>query len=153
MTRVLMVCLGNICRSPLAEGILRSKVGEAMLVDSAGTAGYHIGEAPDSRSVAIALENDVDISQQKCRQFVAKDFDRFDIIFAMDASNYQNVLKLARTQKDKSKVRLIMNELYPGENRTVPDPYYGGEDGFGQVYQMLDAAIDAFLEKKEPQRR
>lgn len=148
MTRVLMVCLGNICRSPLAEGILRSKVGETMLVDSAGTAGYHIGEAPDSRSAAIALEKGVDISQQKCRQFVAKDFDRFDVIFAMDASNYQNVLKLARTQKDKSKVRLIMNELYPGENRTVPDPYYGGEDGFGQVYQMLDAAIDAFLEKR-----
>lgn len=143
-----MICLGNICRSPLAEGILASKVGDDYFVDSAGTAGYHVGNPPDSRSIDVAEKHGIDISNQKCRQFTVKDFDDFDIIFVMDSSNYQNVMKLARNQSDKDKVRLIMNELNSGMNESVPDPYYGADDGFEKVYQMLDKATDAFLSKQ-----
>lgn len=143
-----MICLGNICRSPLAEGILASKVNDNYFVDSAGTAGYHIGNPPDSRSIDIADKHGIDISNQKCRQFTVKDFDDFDIIFVMDSSNYQNVMKLTRNQSDKDKVRLIMNELNSGMNESVPDPYYGSDDGFEKVYQMLDKATDAFLSKQ-----
>lgn len=148
MKRVLMICLGNICRSPLAEGILASKVGDDYFVDSAGTAGYHVGNQPDSRSINVAEKYGIDISNQKCRQFTVNDFDDFDVIFVMDSSNYQNVMKLARNQSDKDKVRLIMNELNSGMNESVPDPYYGADDGFEKVYQMLDKATDAFLSKQ-----
>lgn len=148
MKRVLMVCLGNICRSPLAEGILASKVGDDYFVDSAGTAGYHVGNQPDSRSINVAEKYGIDISNQKCRQFTVNDFDDFDVIFVMDSSNYQNVMKLARNESDKDKVRLIMNELNSGMNESVPDPYYGADDGFEKVYQMLDKATDAFLSKQ-----
>jgi len=141
MQQILMVCLGNICRSPLAEGILQSKIDPyKILVDSAGTAAYHVGELPDKRSIATAKKYGIDLTQQRARKFSIKDFDIFDIIYAMDQSNYQDLLSLARNQQDKDKLHLILNESYPNEQREVPDPYYGGVDGFEQVYQLLDEA-------------
>lgn len=141
MTKILMVCLGNICRSPLAEGILKSKLSsDSFIVDSAGTGDYHIGKQPDSRSMAIAKKHGLDISELKGRQFVISDFDAFDVIYVMDASNYYNVLTLARNDKDKAKVKFILNEIHPDQNEPVPDPYYGGNDGFENVYNMLNEA-------------
>ena len=141
--KVLMVCLGNICRSPLAEGILRSKVDTSTVeVDSAGTGGWHAGEKPDPRSMDVAKKNGLDISYQRARKFTARDFEVFDYIFVMDTSNRQNVLSLAQSEDHISKVHLIMDELFPGENMDVPDPYYGGLNGFDQVFSMLDEACD-----------
>lgn len=143
-----MVCLGNICRSPLAEGILKSKIFSfKSFVDSAGTGAYHVGEKPDKRSIAVAQSNGIDITNQKARKFTAEDFDLFDIIYVMDNSNYKNVISLARTDQDKSKVKLILNEVFPDENLDVPDPYYGGEFGFKNVYNMLDEACDIIAKK------
>ncbi len=143
-----MVCLGNICRSPLAEGILKSKLPEdSFFVDSAGTSNYHIGEKPDKRSIAIARDYGIDINNQRGRQFTTIDFDRFDYIYAMDNSNYKNIIRLARNNQDKNKVKLILNESVPGENLDVPDPYYGGEEGFNNVYIMLDEACNIIANK------
>ncbi len=145
-----MVCLGNICRSPLAEGILRDKVEKLNLnvsIDSAGTAGYHIGEKPDSRMRATALSFGISLEDLRARQFVATDFDQFDIIYAMDSSNYNNICSLARNEGDKQKVKLILNELEPGKNLAVPDPYYGGQQGFIDVFNLLDKATDKIIEK------
>lgn len=143
-----MVCLGNICRSPLAEGILKAKLdANNYLVDSAGTASYHIGRAPDPRAIAIAKKHNLDISNLKARQFIVNDFKRFDYIYAMDASNYQNILKLASNEIDKAKVKLILNECYPNQNNEVPDPYYGGDQGFKNVYTMLNEAC-AIISKR-----
>ncbi|ARV12919.1 protein-tyrosine-phosphatase [Gilvibacter sp. SZ-19] len=144
-----MVCLGNICRSPLAEGIMRAKLfgRNNYEVDSAGTGGWHVGDPPDPRSVAIAKEMGLDITGQRGRQFKATDFDRFDHIFVMDNSNHRDVLKLARTEHDKQKVSLILDTLFPGENVDVPDPYYGGNDGFAKVYDMLDQACEILKER------
>jgi protein-tyrosine phosphatase len=143
MQKILMVCLGNICRSPLAEGILQSKVNSnTVSVDSAGTAAYHIGKLPDERSIEVAQKHGIDITKQRARKFVVKDFDEFDIIFAMDDSNYQNILSLARNNTDEQKVRMILNETHPTKNLSVPDPYYGGNEGFKNVYKMLDEACD-----------
>ncbi|MGE5943804.1 MAG: low molecular weight protein-tyrosine-phosphatase [Flavobacteriales bacterium] len=141
MIRILMVCLGNICRSPLAEGILKSKLpSDKFLVDSAGTGDYHVGCTPDKRSIAIARKYGLDISNLSGRQFSVADFDTFDYIYVMDASNYNNVIALARDDDDKSKVKFILNEIHPNLNCEVPDPYYGGEDGFENIYKMLDEA-------------
>ena len=143
-----MVCLGNICRSPLAEGILKNKILERNLdwsVDSAGTSSWHIGEPPDSRSVAIAEDNGIDITRQGARQFKSEDFDKFDLILAMDSSNYNNILNLARDPSDFNKVKLIMNFLHPDRNIAVPDPYY--DNGFPKVYQMLSEACDKIVER------
>lgn len=143
MTKILMVCLGNICRSPLAEGILQSKVDNNLfVVDSAGTSSYHIGNKPDPRSIAIAKKKGIDITQQQARQFVKQDFLDFDIIYAMDNSNYNNIIALAENDKQKSKVNLILNESYPEQNLDVPDPYYGGDKGFETVFNMLDEACN-----------
>lgn len=143
-----MVCLGNICRSPLAEGILKSKVFSfKTTVDSAGTAAYHKGEKPDIRSIAVAKENNIDITDQMARKFSVTDFDEFDFIYVMDNSNYENVNALARNEKDISKVKLILNEVFPGENLDVPDPYYGGSYGFHNVYKMLDEACEVIAKK------
>ena len=143
-----MVCLGNICRSPLAEGILRSKVdSNEVFVDSAGTGDYHIGSTPDERSVAVAKENRLDITTQRGRQFSAEDFDKFDKIYVMDMSNYKDVIALARNEEDKQKVSLILNEIFPGENVEVPDPYHGGNEGFQRVYEMLDEACEVIAKK------
>ena len=144
---VLMVCLGNICRSPLAHGILESKAPEDWYIDSAGTSGWHEGERPDTRSIVTAKGRGLNIDQQRSRPFLVEDFERFDVIFAMDSSNYTNITRLAPDEASKAKVRLIMNEAYPGENRQVPDPYTGGQRGFEDVYDMLDLAIKKFLEQ------
>jgi protein-tyrosine phosphatase len=148
MINILMVCLGNICRSPLAEGILRAKLtSDKYFIDSAGTAGYHIGKQPDVRSIKVAKEHSIDISTQKCRQFSVSDFDTFDYIYVMDMSNYKDVIVLAPNDTAKQKVQLILNEIFPNENVEVPDPYYGGDDGFEQVFQMLDKSCDVIVQK------
>ncbi|MFK7797066.1 MAG: low molecular weight protein-tyrosine-phosphatase [Aureispira sp.] len=142
--RVLMVCLGNICRSPLAEGLLRKKIEEKGLdweVDSAGTSAYHEGHAPDKRSIAIAEKHNIDISAQQSRPLTKADLDTFDRIYVMDTENYNNVLDLCEGEEHRAKVNLIMNEVQPGHNVAVPDPYWGN-DGFEQVYRMLDTATD-----------
>jgi protein-tyrosine phosphatase len=146
MTKILMVCLGNICRSPLAEGILKSKLSNAFVVDSAGTASYHIGNPPDKRSIAVARKYGLTISDLKGRQFSVSDFEVFDFIYVMDESNFKNVIKLARNNEDITKVKMILNEVYPNQNYDVPDPYYGGEDGFERVYKMLDEACSIIAE-------
>ena len=141
MVKVLMVCLGNICRSPLAEGILRSKLPENnFIIDSVGTANYHIGNTPDKRSIAVAKKYGIDISNLKGRQFSINDYDDFDLIYVMDESNYTNVVKLARNEEDINKVKFILNEIYPDQNYSVQDPYYGGESGFENLYKILDEA-------------
>ncbi len=143
-----MVCLGNICRSPLAEGILKSKTSpESVFVDSAGTAAYHIGNKPDQRSINVAAKYGLDISSQRARKVSVKDFDTFDRIFAMDQSNYDHLLLLARTDLDISKIKLILNEAHPNQNRSVPDPYDGESSGFENVYSMLDEACECILKK------
>jgi protein-tyrosine phosphatase len=148
MTKILMVCLGNICRSPLAEGILRKKAeGLNIEVDSAGTAAYHVDESPDPRSIQIGRKHGVSISSLKGRQFSVEDYDNFDVIYVMDQSNYDNVLKLSRDPNDAAKVLLILNELEADSNAEVPDPYYGGEMGFENVYQLLDQACDQIIAK------
>lgn len=147
--KILMVCLGNICRSPLAEGIMKHKIAEHKLdwtVDSAGTGSWHLGSKPDSRSIAVASAHDINITQQRARQFEREDFQHFDKIFAMDSENYQNIIKLASNDQDKNKLALIMNEANPGLNQSVPDPYWD-DDGFEKVYQMLDEACSAFVKK------
>lgn len=146
--RILMVCLGNICRSPMADGWLRHRIQEKGLpieVDSAGTANYHVGEQPDPRMRKYAKETGVSIDSLRARQFVVADFDRFDRIFVMDKSNLANVLRLARNEADKAKVALYLNELFPGEDREVPDPYYGDEHDFRHVIELLDTTTNAFL--------
>jgi protein-tyrosine phosphatase len=148
MIRVLMVCLGNICRSPLAEGILKSKVDASKIfVDSAGTGNYHIGGLPDKRSIDVAHKYHINITDQRCRQFTIEDFDEFDMIYVMDNSNRRDVLSLARNQQDEAKIYMILNELFPGENVDVPDPYTGGLNGFEQVYNMLNKACSEVAEK------
>jgi protein-tyrosine phosphatase len=141
MKKILMVCLGNICRSPLAEGILKSKLNpDFYIVDSAGTSAYHIGELPDHRSIAIAKKNGIDISNQRARKFIANDFNEFDLIYAMDIENYQNICSLSTNKSNLLKVKLILNEINPLKDLSVPDPYYGGDFGFENVYKMLDKA-------------
>ena len=143
MVRVLMVCLGNICRSPLAEGILKSKVdSQKVFVDSAGTGGWHVGHLPDVRSIEVARNNNLDITDQRCRRFTPVDFHKFDLIYVMDRSNYSDVLELASSDLERDKVRMILDELHPGEKREVPDPYYGGPRGFDNVYELLDKACE-----------
>ena len=143
-----MVCLGNICRSPLAEGILQEKVtihGLDWFVDSAGTGGWHTGEQPDERSIAVARENGIDLTMQRARKFREADFEAFDHILVMDSQNYTDVVRLAKSEADRQKVELMLNYRWPGENRGVPDPYFGGKDGFTQVFEMLDEACEAFI--------
>ena len=142
MTRILMVCLGNICRSPLAHGILESKLpSNTFFVDSAGTGNYHIGAAPDQRSIKVAQQNGIDISHQTCRQFQISDFDRFDLIYVMDDANFSNVVKLARTPDDISKVKLILTSQ-TNSSQEVPDPYFGTYKDFEHVYNLLDEACE-----------
>ncbi|MBP2833925.1 low molecular weight phosphotyrosine protein phosphatase [Aquimarina sp. U1-2] len=149
-TKILMVCLGNICRSPLAEGILKSKLdSNTYIVESCGTSNYHIGKRPDKRSIDIAKKHGIDITDQKAAQFNTHHFEAYDFIYAMDNSNYQDIIKLARNAKEKDKVTLILNELHPNSNLDVPDPYYDGEQGFEDVYQMLNKACDLIVTKLE----
>jgi protein-tyrosine phosphatase len=149
-TKILMVCLGNICRSPVAEGVMQRKIEKYKLdaiVDSAGTSGYHIGEQPDERSMANARKHSIDISSLKARKFSVEDFKKFDLIYVMDANNYNDVLKLASSEHDKSKVDLLLNISMPQKNQAVPDPYYGNEDGFEKVFQLVDEACELLARK------
>ena len=146
--KVLMVCLGNICRSPLAEGILKSK-SKNIIVDSAGTAGYHIGNKPDIRSIEIARKYNLDISDQRARQFNTNDFNIYDKIYAMDNDNYSRIISLAENQKEIDKVDLILNESYPNQHKSVPDPYYGGEKGFENIFHLLNNACEKIIERHE----
>jgi protein-tyrosine phosphatase len=134
----------------MADGLLRKKVNDLQLaveVDSAGTSGFHSGEQPDSRMRSVAKSLGVNIDDLRARQFTVNDFREFDLIYAMDSSNYNNILSLAQTEEDRSKVHLILNELHPGKNQQVPDPYYGGTDGFIEVFNLLDGATDKIIEK------
>jgi len=145
--KILMVCLGNICRSPLAEGIMKSRATEAGLswiVDSAGTGYWHTGELPDRRSIQVGRKHGIDITDQRARQFQPDDFERFDRIFVMDVHNRRDVLQLAKSEMHRDKVSLILDETHPGEDRSVPDPYYD-DNGFEAVYQMLDEACRRFI--------
>ena len=143
-----MVCLGNICRSPLAEGILKSKA-KNLEVDSAGTAGYHVGKQPDIRSIDIAKKHDINLKNQRARQFSTRDFDDFDKIYVMDNDNYSKIISLARSQEDMDKVDLILNEIYPEEYKSVPDPYYGGDEGFQNIYNLLETSCEVIAKKYE----
>lgn len=148
--KVLMVCLGNICRSPMADGLLRKKVEDNNLnivVDSAGTGDWHVGNPPDTRMQKTGADNGVPIDFLRARQFKVSDFDEFDRIFVMDKSNYKNVVALARTEADKEKVELMLDLIQPGEELEVPDPYYGGDQGFQDVFDMLDNATDVLLDQ------
>ena len=150
-----MVCLGNICRSPMADGLMRKKVADHNLdvfVDSAGTGDWHVGHSPDSRMMETAKRNGVPIDELRGRQFKVKDFDEFDRIIVMDKSNFQNVRKLARDEKDTQKIEMFLDITHPGKELEVPDPYFGGEEGFQDVFDMLDAGTDVILnELKEIQ--
>lgn len=140
-----MVCLGNICRSPLAEGILKDKLSKrniSAVVDSSGTSDYHFGQSPDRRTIEVAKKHNIDISHHRGRHFSVKDFDQYDKIYTMDLSNYRNVLNMSRNDADREKVEMILNVSDPGRNLEVPDPYYRGNDGFELVYRMLDNACE-----------
>ena len=141
--KILMVCLGNICRSPIAEGIMRKLGGKKVEVDSAGTAGYHIGSYPDTRMISTGFEHGIDISNLRARQFQSDDFDSFDLIFAMDSSNYRNIISLAKDDNDKKKVKMML------ENSNIPDPFYGNDEGFEHVYQLIYEACQKFLDNFE----
>ena len=143
-----MVCLGNICRSPVAEGIMKAKSEEFDLniyVDSAGTSGWHNGEKADSRSRKNAIVNGVNISDQRSRGVILSDFEEFDILYAMDQSNYNNLINMS-PERHHHKIKMILNEVYPGENMSVPDPYYGN-DGFQLVFDLLNDACNTIAEK------
>jgi protein-tyrosine phosphatase len=145
-----MVCLGNICRSPMAEGIFRKHAensGLRAIIDSCGTSDYHVGQSPDYRAIKTLNQHGIDISGLAARQFTVEDFDLFDHIFVMDASNLMNVVALVRNEEDRKKVSLLLDEVYPGENRSVPDPYFGGIDGFNEVYNLIDKAAENYLKK------
>ncbi len=147
--KVLMVCLGNICRSPLAEGILRHKCAQKNLdwhIDSAGTGKWHMGSAPDKRSVQVAIQNGIDISEQRARSTNSSDYEEYDLIFAMDTSNYRDLMRWAFDKEEENKIKLIMEEVYPDENRSVPDPYFD-DNGFQTVFEMLDKACTKIIEK------
>lgn len=144
-----MVCLGNICRSPLADGMLRNKIEKEGLnveVDSAGTINQHAGEHPDSRMTKVAKDRGIDLSFLVARQFVRDDFEKFDIIYVMDDSNYQNVIKIASNDDQRNKVRMLLSEI-DNQNNPVPDPYFGGEQGFIDVYNLVDKATDSIIKK------
>ena len=145
-----MVCLGNICRSPLAEGILRNKAAEAGLnwkIDSAGTNGCHIGDAPHPLSQKVAKLNGIDISSQQARQFLPEDFENFDKIYALAGDVMSDIRRIARSKFDDTKIDLLMNELYPGQNVDVPDPWWGAEPGYHNVYKLIDQVCNAIIAK------
>ncbi len=154
--KILMVCLGNICRSPLAEGILKDKLNKRNItaeVDSSGTSDYHFGEEPDSRTIAVAEKHKIDISSHRGRHFTAKDFGIYDKIYAMDSSNFRNIVHLARNESDRSKVQMILNVTNRGKNFDVPDPYYSGNDGFELIFRLLDDACEKIADSLEKNSR
>ncbi|MBX2935072.1 MAG: low molecular weight phosphotyrosine protein phosphatase [Ferruginibacter sp.] len=145
-----MVCLGNICRSPLAEGILQDmaiKAGLNWLVDSAGTNGYHTGEPPHHLSIKVAAKNGIDISKQISRKFTSADFDMFDIIYAMAEDVLDDMKRIAGNNFDSAKVRLFLDESFPGQQRDVPDPWYGPEKGYHEVYEIINNNCSNIIKK------
>lgn len=152
--RVLMVCLGNICRSPIAEGVMRHIAFQHNLnwsIESAGTESYHIGEAPHSYSQKVCHKYGIDISQQKARKFVPEDFNNFDKIYAMSKDVLEEIKHVSGSSFDESRISLFLNELYPGSNRSVPDPWYGPEDGYEEVYDMIEKTCRKIAEKYRSQ--
>jgi protein-tyrosine phosphatase len=148
--KILMVCLGNICRSPIAEGVLANKAAKAGLlwqIDSAGTNGFHTGQPPHHFSQKVSRQNGIDISLQKSRLFKADDFEKYDKIYAMAAEVIEEIKYIAKDKFDANKVDLLMNELHPGSNKDIIDPWYGSEDGYHQVYQLIDAACDSLVRR------
>lgn len=148
--KILMVCLGNICRSPLAEGILQEKAFKAGLtwsIESAGTNHYHTGEPPHPLSQKVARMNGIDISHQRARRFTAADFTAYDKIYALAGDVLDEIKRIAKDNFNASKVDLLLNELYPGKNMDVPDPWYGPEKGYHEVYQLIENACHAIIEK------
>lgn len=148
--RILMVCLGNICRSPLAEGIMQQKLLKKNIkavVDSAGMIDYHEGEMPDHRSIAISKKFGIDISKQRSRPFRQNDFEKFEFIFAMDTHNYQSILEFAKNKEEEKKVFLLLEYAGIGYSRSVPDPYYGTLKDFEEVYKLIDRACENIVDK------
>lgn len=151
--KILMVCLGNICRSPLAEGILQDKTFKAGLtwsIESAGTNSYHTDEPPHPLSQKVAKLKGIDISQQRARRFTASDFDVYDKIYALAKDVLADMKLIAGNRFDSSKVDLLMNELYPGKNMDVLDPWYGPEEGYHEVFKLIEQACDAIVSKASP---
>ncbi len=149
--KILMVCLGNICRSPLAEGILQDKARKAGLnwtVESAGTNGYHTGEPPHHLSIKVARQNGIDISQQRSRRFVAGDFEQYDLIYAMATDVLEEMKRISRNKFDATKVDLFLNEVYPGQDRDVPDPWYGTEQGYHEVFTIIEEACELIVRRE-----
>lgn len=136
--KILMVCLGNICRSPLAEGIMKTKVPESFVVDSAGTISMHEGEHPDKRAIKTASNHGIDISMQKSRPITRSDYETFDKIYCMDANVYKDVMAKAFNEKEKQKISLFLEAAGKFNNTEVPDPYWGGMEDFEKVFQLLD---------------
>ncbi len=145
-----MVCLGNICRSPLAEGIMKTKVPEGFLIDSAGTISMHEGKHPDKRAIQTAALYGIDISRQRSRPITAADFEKFDKIYCMDIDVMADVISKARTEKQRQKVSLFLEVLGDHENDEVPDPYWGGADEFEHVFQLLEAGCNKIAEQILP---
>lgn len=147
--KILMVCLGNICRSPIAEGVLQQKlisVGLNWQVESAGTNGYHIGEAPHRFSQKVCKRHGIDISQQRARRFCTKDFEQYDIIYALALDVYDEIKKIGGAQAQMHKVKIFLGELQEGSTESVPDPWYGDESGYLPVYQIIEQTCDAIIE-------
>jgi protein-tyrosine phosphatase len=153
--KILMVCLGNICRSPLAEGILQEKAFKAGLnwsVESAGTDTYHVGEPPHPLSQKVARMNGIDICNQRARRFVAEDFDRYDKIYALAKEVVHEIRRIAKNKFNESKIDLLMNELYPGKNLDVRDPWSGPEAGYHEAFELIDKACEAIVAKAQDTR-
>lgn len=142
--KILFVCLGNICRSPLAEGILRAKISDKDLdieIESAGFESYHINEPPDKRAIKICSKYGIDITEKKCRLFTSEDFDKFDRIYVMDSANYRDVQYFSRNEEDMEKVKYLLSVI-DGKDQSVPDPYYGGDVGFEKVFSLVNEACE-----------
>lgn len=153
--KILLVCLGNICRSPMAEGILQDKAWKAGLnwsVDSAGTNGYHTGEPPHHLSIKVAADNGIDISKQRSRKFIADDFDKYDMIYAMAGDVVEDMKYISSNKFDASKVDLFLNALYPSQDMDVPDPWSGSERGYHEVFAIIDKVCDSIVKKYSNQK-
>jgi len=151
--KILMVCLGNICRSPLGEGILKKKIDEVGLdwqVDSAGTGAWHIGNPPDERSVDTARKNNIDISDIRARKCTRRDLIEYDLILAMDQENYDQLVQMVGHGNEIDKIKLLLDYLKPGERLSVPDPYWGGIEGFNRVFKLIEEACSALIDAHAP---